>query len=179
VREDRTVITLRMFTEAELTYFDADKRTDDPFNFFGFRNGNRVRRDWAEDGLVGSGDSGGTLAVDLDGEVIGDVGWHPARYGPPPTPVAFNIGISLVPAQRGKGYGSIAQRQLGDYLFGVHAVHRLEASTDVSNIAEQRSLVKAGFTREGISRGAQFRGGRFRDLVQFSRLRDDNPDAER
>ncbi|MHA3701752.1 GNAT family N-acetyltransferase [Jatrophihabitans sp. YIM 134969] len=171
------MITLRMFTEAELVHFDADKRGDDPYNFFGFRNGNSVRRSWAESGLVSTDDSGGTLAVDLDGDVVGDVGWHPVRYGPPPTPVAYNIGISLVPAQRGKGYGSLAQRELGDYLFGVYAVHRLEASTDVSNIAEQRALAKAGFTREGVLRGAQFRGGRFRDLVQFSRLRDDNPDA--
>ena len=167
-----------MFTEAELTYFDGDKAVDDPYNFFGYRNGNRTRAAWAENGLVGHDpESGGTLAVDLDGQVIGDVGWHPARYGPPGVPVALNIGISLAEAHRGKGYGSIAQRQLGDHLFGVFAVYRLEASTDVSNIAEQRSLAKAGFRREGILRGAQFRSGRYRDLVVYSRLRDDNPDT--
>ena len=176
MREDHPVITLRMFTEDELGYFDADKGVDDVYNFFGFRNSNQTRVQWAVDGLV-SDDAGGVLAVALDGEIIGDVGWRPIRYGPPGVPAAFNIGISLLKAQRGKGYGSVAQRQLGDHLFGVFAVFRLEASTDVSNIAEQRALVKAGFRREGILRGAQFRAGRYRDLVQFSRLRDDNPDA--
>lgn len=164
-----------MFEESELAYFDTDKSADDPYNFFGFRNSNETRRRWADNGLLDPSGRG-TLAVDLDGQVIGDVGWHPVVYGPPPCPASFNIGISLLASERGKGYGSIAQDQLADYLFGVHAVHRLEASTDVSNIAEQRALVKAGFTREGVARGAQFRSGRFRDLVVFSRLRDDSPD---
>ncbi len=170
------MITLRMFTEDELGYFDTDKVADDPYNFFGHRNANRTRANWAEDGLV-AGAAGGTLAVDLDGDVIGDVGWRPVRYGPPEVAPSFNIGISLIRAERGKGYGSEAQRLLGDHLFAVFAVYRLEAGTDVSNIAEQRALTKAGFRREGVLRGAQFRSGRFRDLVVYSRLRDDNPDT--
>lgn len=171
------MITLRPFREDELGYFDVVDPAADPYNFFGFRlAGEKVER-WRRNGLI-EHQAGGTLAVDLDGQVIGDVGWHPFSYGPPSAvPPAFNIGITLVTAQRGKGYGSLAQRQLGDHLFAVYAVHRLEASTDVSNVAEQRALVKAGFTREGVLRGAQFRAGRFRDLVGYSRLRDDNPDA--
>lgn len=170
------MITLRLFTADELDYFDSDKAVDDVYNFFGHRNANGTRSQWAQNGLVDDL-RGGTLAVDLDGAVIGDVGWRPTAYGPPTVPPAFNIGISLRREHRGQGHGSEAQRQLGDYLFGVYAVYRLEAGTDVSNIAEQRALVKAGFRREGILRGAQFRHGRFRDLVQYSRLRDDNPDA--
>jgi RimJ/RimL family protein N-acetyltransferase len=41
----------------------------------------------------------------------------------------------------------------------------------VSNVAEQRALEKAGFTREGIVRGAAFQGGRWRDGVVYSVLR--------
>jgi RimJ/RimL family protein N-acetyltransferase len=52
-------------------------------------------------------------------------------------------------------------------------VHRVEASTDVSNLAEQRSLEKAGLRREGVTRGAQFRAGAYHDLVVFALLRDD------
>lgn len=171
------MITLRPFREDELGYFDVVDPTADPYNFFGFRLAGGPTARWRENGLVDHLD-GGTLAVALDDVLVGDVQWHPVRYGPPGVvPPAFNIGITLLTAQRGKGYGSTAQRLLGDHLFAVYAVHRLEASTDVSNIAEQRALAKAGFTREGILRGAQFRAGRYRDLVQFSRLRDDNPDA--
>ena len=46
---------------------------------------------------------------------------------------------------------------------------------DVENVAEQRALERAGFTREGVLRGAQHRRGRWRDLVLYARLRDDAP----
>jgi RimJ/RimL family protein N-acetyltransferase len=54
-------------------------------------------------------------------------------------------------------------------------VERLEASTDVDNLAEQRALERAGFTREAVLRHAQFRDGGFHDLVLYSRLRGDPP----
>ncbi|MFF4102605.1 GNAT family N-acetyltransferase [Streptomyces sp. NPDC001903] len=49
----------------------------------------------------------------------------------------------------------------------------MQAWTDVRNLAEQRALEKAGFTREGVLRGAQWRGGRWHDQVLFSILRGD------
>ena len=66
-----------------------------------------------------------------------------------------------------------AQAQLATYLFSTSDVNRVEASTDVENAAEQRSLEKAGFMREGMQRGAQFRAGAYHDLLTFSRLRND------
>jgi RimJ/RimL family protein N-acetyltransferase len=42
---------------------------------------------------------------------------------------------------------------------------------DLGTLAEQR----AGFTREGILRHAQFRDDGFHDLVLYSRLRGDRP----
>jgi RimJ/RimL family protein N-acetyltransferase len=71
------------------------------------------------------------------------------------------------------GYGTEAQRQVAAYLFDTTSVNRVEASTDVENLPEQRSLEKAGFRREGVQRGAQFRAGGFHDLIVYSRLRDD------
>ncbi len=73
----------------------------------------------------------------------------------------------------GRGHGTAAQRALADHLFATTLIERLEAGTDVDNIAEQRALEKAGFTGEGVLRHAQFRGGRWRDLVLYSRLRAD------
>jgi hypothetical protein len=69
-----------------------------------------------------------------------------------------------------------AQAQLVEYLFATTDVHRVEASTDVENIAEQRSLEKAGLRREGVVRGAQFRAGGYHDLVTYALLRDDTAD---
>lgn len=52
-------------------------------------------------------------------------------------------------------------------------MNRIQASTDVTNVAEQRALEKAGFTREGVLRGAQFRDGSWHDLFLYSLLRSD------
>ncbi|MFE9450159.1 GNAT family N-acetyltransferase [Streptomyces sp. NPDC006739] len=41
----------------------------------------------------------------------------------------------------------------------------------MANIAEQRALEWAGFTREGILRGACFRAGAWHDMVMYSVLR--------
>ena len=120
-------------------------------------------------------DHNGILVVELisEGRAIGTVGWHRVMYGPNQQSGAWNIGISLIPEARGMGYGTEAQRQMAAYLFETTSVNRVEASTDVENLAEQRSLEKAGFTREGIQRGAQFRAGGYHDLIVYSRLRDD------
>jgi RimJ/RimL family protein N-acetyltransferase len=116
----------------------------------------------------------GTLIVErLDGEPIGTVSWHAVLYGPAPASRAWNIGIDLELTARGKGFGTEAQRLLADWLFATTSVNRVEASTDVENLPEQRSLEKAGFFREGIQRGAQFRAGRYHDMVTFSRIRSD------
>ena len=118
----------------------------------------------------------GVLIVERmsDAAPIGTVGWHVVRYGPNPGSDAWNIGIELRPEARGHGFGTEAQRQLTDWLFANTSVNRIEAQTDVANVAEQRSLAKAGFTREGIARGSQFRAGGYHDLVTYSRLRDDS-----
>jgi RimJ/RimL family protein N-acetyltransferase len=118
----------------------------------------------------------GTLIIErvLDGVPIGTVGWRRvAIYGPSPSSDAFNVGIEILPEARGQGFGTEAQRLLADYLLATSDVNRVEASTDIDNVAEQRALQKAGFQREGVTRGAQFRSGAYHDLVVYSRLRTD------
>jgi RimJ/RimL family protein N-acetyltransferase len=120
-------------------------------------------------------DRNGMLVVERieGGQPIGTVGWHRVNYGPSPWSDAWNFGIELRPEARGQGLGAEAQRLLAEFLFATYELNRVEASTDVENIAEQRSLEKAGFVREGIQRGAQFRAGAYHDLVTYARLRDD------
>lgn len=118
---------------------------------------------------------GGRLAVtDHDDVLLGTVGWHPVVWGPSAGSIAMEIGISLRPAARGQGHGTRAQRLLADYLFSTTAVHRVQASTDVGNLAEQRALERAGFTREGVLRQAQWRRSAYHDLVLYARLRTDD-----
>ena len=116
---------------------------------------------------------GELVVTDDSGAALGSVSWHRVTHGPGAGSAALNLGISLRPEARGQGHGSRAQRQLADFLFRTTAVHRLEASTDMTNLAEQKALSRAGFSREGVLRGAQWRRGAWHDLVVFSRLRTD------
>lgn len=122
-------------------------------------------------------DERGALIVELvaDGTPIGSVTWHGVRYGPNPESLAWNIGINLVPDARGHGYGGEAQRLLAERLFATTAVNRVEAMTDVDNGPEQRALEKAGFMREGVARGAQFRRGAWHDIIVYSLVRPPPP----
>ena len=121
------------------------------------------------------GPDGGVMLIErvADRQPIGTIGWRRVRYGPNPESDAWMIGIDLAPEARGQGYGTEAQRLAADYLFETTVINRVEASTDVANVAEQRSLEKAGFTREGVNRQAQFRAGAYHDLVLYARLRSD------
>jgi len=108
-----------------------------------------------------------------DRRIVGTISWHRVSYGPNPKSGAWMIGIDLIPEGRGQGLGTEAQRLLADWLFETTDANRVEASTDVENLPEARSLEKAGFRREGVNRGAQFRAGAYHDLVLYARLRSD------
>lgn len=167
------LVRLRDCTLADADLLDYwTSRRDGGFNDLGARE--PTPRDVLARGPLRN-ERNGTLIVEVIGsdEPIGTVGWHSVHYGPPPMSHAWNIGIDLAPEGRGKGYGSEAQRLLAEYLFAATDVNRVEASTDVENIAEQRALEKAGFVREGVQRGSQFRWGTYHDLVTYSRLRGD------
>jgi RimJ/RimL family protein N-acetyltransferase len=81
------------------------------------------------------------------------------------------IGIWLLATHRGRGIGTVAQRQLVDLFFQHTPTNRVEAGTDPENLAEQRALEKAGMTREGTARGAQWRDGGYRDVCTYAVLR--------
>lgn len=174
-----TTVRLRPLTLDDCTIAEADPPTSEtePYSFYGFTNPVRMRR-LVESGeaFQSWGDQKGRLAVEAEGDYIGNVSWHPIHYGPIPAP-AVNFGISLLPSGRGKGHGTEAQRLLVAYLFANTTVNRLEASTDVENLAEQRALEKTGLLREGIVRGCHFRDGEYRDMVLYSILRKDHEAA--
>ena len=138
------------------------------------------RSQWDEWGVRDGGppEGLGRMVVTEDGVVVGDVSWHPVGYGPNSGSRALNIGISLAPSARGRGIGSCAQRLLAEHLLATTEAFRVEASTDVDNVAEQRSLERAGFSREGVLRCAQARADGRHDLVSYSFLRSDLPGGQ-
>jgi RimJ/RimL family protein N-acetyltransferase len=67
-----------------------------------------------------------------------------------------------------------AQALLVDFCFAHTTTNRVEAHTDVENVAEQRALEAAGFLREGRIRGAQWRDGAYRDGFLYAVLPGDH-----
>jgi RimJ/RimL family protein N-acetyltransferase len=158
--------------DAELVDWLNDQKEVGGFNDFGLPSTPTPRDALARGPL--RNDHNGTLIIErIDTEPVGTVQWRAVHYGPPDDSRAWNIGIELRPTARGQGLGAEAQRLLADWLFATTNANRVEAQTDIENIPEQRSLEKAGYVREGVNRGTQFRGGAFHDLVIYGRLRND------
>ncbi|MED7951039.1 GNAT family N-acetyltransferase [Streptomyces sp. BE303] len=166
-----TEIRLRPATREDLPVLDllnnSGPETASAFGWFGWNDPARLTRRWEENGLL-TPDSGNLVVAEGD-EVLGHVSWHRSQQGP--LNHSWNIGAGILPEARGRGVGTTAQRLLVRYLFAHTQVNRIDASTDVTNAAEQRALEKAGFTREGILRGAHFRNGSFHDMAHYSILR--------
>jgi RimJ/RimL family protein N-acetyltransferase len=83
------------------------------------------------------------------------------------------IGYMLLPAERGKGYGTEAVQLMTDYLFLKKDIPRIHAETHPDNGASQRVLEKAGYVKEGILRRSFFSRGVWRDTALWSIIRED------
>lgn len=161
-----------------LASLDTDPELSKPFEWTGFRDPKARRRRWEEDSYLGTASSL-LIAALPDGTLAGIVTWRPLPAAGPREPAAcFEIGILLLPDHRGNGLGSAAQRLLADYLFATTLANRVQAITDVENVAEQRALEHAGFLREGVLRGAAFINGHWHDSVLYARLREDPAGGE-
>jgi RimJ/RimL family protein N-acetyltransferase len=165
-------IKLRPAREADVVFlqemFDDPERLGES-EWIGWRDQHDWRRRWDENGFVGQDSA--LLMVLLGDERLGSVTYE--RRPAWPTGYYWEIGVALVPEARGQGYGTQAQRLLVRYLFAHTPVNRIEACTYADNVAEQRALEKAGFTREGVRRGADWRDGAWHDQVLYGILRDD------
>jgi RimJ/RimL family protein N-acetyltransferase len=137
----------------------------------GFKDSREPARRLAADGYLGAESSRLMVEVEREQVAAGFVSWGLRDFGGPTK--HWEIGIALLPDWRGQGIGWRAQRMLCDYLFKHTPCQRIQAGTHPENIAEQNSLVKAGFQLEGVIRACEFRDGRWCDGYLYSRLRDD------
>jgi len=161
VAEDDLAMLRRFVTEPGLIGLD----------WTGFRDAGAITRRFATDGYLGADDSRLIVSAGDDATVAGFLSFRKGQYaaaGP-----YYEIGIALLPEWRGRGLGWRAQAMLCDYLFAHTPVQRIQAGTHPENLAEQRSLEKAGFTLEGVIRACEFRAGQWRDGYLYSRLRTD------
>jgi RimJ/RimL family protein N-acetyltransferase len=167
------VIRLRRVEAGDLEVIESQKINPEiagEHSWFGFQDSGRAARRFAAGEII-TADRGSLVVTDDEGAVIGEISWVKVCNGPPPNADCWNLGIWIDPEHRGKGYGTEAQRLGAAYLFANTMMERVQASTEITNVAEQRALEKAGFTLEGVLRRACFRDGDWRDMVMFSKLR--------
>jgi len=90
-----------------------------------------------------------SLVVEGDGRLIGDIQARAPKKAYPPG--VCEIGISLFPDARGKGFGREAVTLFTQLLFE-NGMERIQASTALDNVAMRRVLELVGYEFEGILR---------------------------
>jgi RimJ/RimL family protein N-acetyltransferase len=186
---ERRDALLYSLLRSDMEHIDADER-----EILAQRDGVVLARAWPGDRRAVAAASDRAFALDQDsrlppgtprqqhrgavldgrtGDLLGVVNWQAVGHGGTFGCAAWNIGIELMTDARGRGVGTTAQRLLAEHLFATTELDRVEAGTDVDNVAERRALEKAGFRQDGVIRGAQLRGGQRRDMVLYGMLRTD------
>jgi RimJ/RimL family protein N-acetyltransferase len=89
----------------------------------------------------------------------------------PPGIVELAYGVH--PAARRRRLVTRAIRLVSPWAFQALGAERLEGRTDPENIASQRALERAGFTREGLERGSRAVQGVRKDMICWSLLPSD------
>jgi RimJ/RimL family protein N-acetyltransferase len=89
------------------------------------------------------------LVVVGDGAVVGDIQARAPKHGFPSG--TCEIGITLFPDARGRGFGLEAVKLFTQHLLR-EAMDRVQASTAVDNVAMRTVLERAGYEFEGVLR---------------------------
>ncbi len=86
------------------------------------------------------------------------------------------IGYWVLPQARRRGFGGRIARLLAEHAFGL-GVQRVAGYVNLGNVASERVLERAGFTREGVVRSLPVPSGARVDKTLFSLLPGDAPAA--
>jgi RimJ/RimL family protein N-acetyltransferase len=104
------------------------------------------------------------------GELLG----HFVVFGVDQRTGMCEVGFWLRGEARGHGAAGRAVDLTCRWAFDKLGIERVQASTDVENVATQRTLEKAGFQREGIMRSRRpTSDGKRADYLLYSRLKSD------
>jgi RimJ/RimL family protein N-acetyltransferase len=109
--------------------------------------------------------TGLSSVIEAGGKLAGTAGlsFGTGRLGP-------EIGYTVAPSARGRGYAAEAARGLAEWALG-HGAPRVHLYADVRNTASQAVARRAGFTQEGVVRSClDYRDGSRGDAVLFGRL---------
>jgi len=115
------------------------------------------------------------LVAELDGQVVGSAGLHPApqvrrRH------VAM-LGISVAPEAQGRGVGRALMQALCDYADHWGQILRIELTVFTDNARALALYQRFGFRHEGTLRAFALRAGVYADVHAMARLHPQPPRA--
>ena len=115
------------------------------------------------------------LVAELDGEMVGSAGLHPApqlrrRH------VAM-LGISVLPEAQGRGVGSALMQALCSYADSWGQLLRIELTVFTDNTRAMALYQRFGFRLEGTHRAYALRDGVYADVHAMARLHPQPPVA--
>ena len=150
-------ITLRCIEETDLEFvsFCSSPTVYGSYQGFRFSSQSALVSAFAESGFWT--DEGGILLAEVQNEPVGLAQVTFVREG------LVRVGLILLPDNRGEGIGTQVLGMLRDYLAENYPVARIEADTDVENIAGQRILENNGFVCEGTLRAYRYYKGSYHD----------------
>jgi RimJ/RimL family protein N-acetyltransferase len=106
------------------------------------------------------------LAMVTEGAIVGAVSLFRTVWGA----ATAEIGYGVHPAHRGRGYAPEAVSALTEWVLTKGGLRRVELRANLDNTASLRVAEKAGYTREGVLRGAGYEDDGPHDLVIFGML---------
>lgn len=124
-----------------------------------------------------------TVIIERAGEVIGDLmiriddAWSQTEVRAVAQGVQAELGWTLHPDQRGKGYATEAVRAAIELCFGPLGLRRVVAGCFADNTASWQLMERVGLRREGHAvRDGLHRSGRWLDGYTYALLREEWPD---
>jgi RimJ/RimL family protein N-acetyltransferase len=126
------------------------------------------QRRWFEDRPPAAFAVAAFIIETLSGKAIGDCNLH--SYGPEMRQAGLGILIGEED-HWGAGYGTDAMRLLCRFGFEMMNLHRIELDVFDDNPRAIRCYEKVGFQHEGRRREADYRYGRYRDVLMMGLLR--------
>jgi RimJ/RimL family protein N-acetyltransferase len=109
-----------------------------------------------------------TIAIELDGEVIGDV-----VTNVDPTGGIAEIGYTLARAHHGRGYATEAALALTTILFDEIGVERVYGELAPENVASQRVLEAVGLRYEGIKKRSFWWRNEWTDNMSYAATKEE------
>ena len=138
---------------------------------FRFRTLHDLKKQYAEDGMMGE-KNGGFAVLDKSENLVGWFAYFPtAQYVK-----GYEIGGRILRAEDwGKGYATEVVRLLAAYLFNAKDILRVQVCFNVTNPASRRIAEKSGFSFEGRLRHGYMINNEPVDMEIWSLLRVECP----